>query len=257
MMAEDSTGARAAGREDAGASANTAETVQRPTAELRNLAADSRLTEDLALKLLERRDLNPVVLEAMAANASVMKHRRVIVAVVAHPKTPRYVSLPIARRLYTFEMMKVAQTPALAAHLKLAIEEAIISRLETVSAGERLTLAKQGSTRVAGALLLDPEMRVVHAALQNTRMTERYVVRAIMRAEASAAFIQAVCAHARWSLRREVQLALLRNEHTPLAKALQFARTLPKSTLREVLQHSRLPANTKAYLTAELGKRKS
>lgn len=110
---------------------------------------------------------------------------------------------------------------------------------------------------MAGALLLDPEMRVVHAALQNARMTERYVVRAIMRAEASAAFIQAVCAHARWSLRREVQLALLRNEHTPLAKALQFARTLPKSTLREVLQHSRLPANTKAYLTAELGKRKS
>lgn len=224
--------------------------------DLRAAAADPRLTEDFALTLLGRRDLSSSALEALASNASVMKHRRVIVGLVAHPRTPRYVSLPIARRLYTFELMKIALLPAIHADLRLAIEEAMVARLETVSAGERLSLARQGSTRVAAALLSDSEPRVMRAALENARLTEAYVVRAIVRDESGAQLIQAICAHSRWSLRKEVQLALLRNEHTPLAKAVQFARTLPTPTLREVLKNSRLSSQIKGYLSREVERRK-
>ena len=50
----------------------------------------------------------------------------------------------------------------------------------------------------------------------------------------------------------EHRVALLRNEKTPLAKALEFARSLPPAVLREILQNSRLPASTKTYLFKEL-----
>jgi hypothetical protein len=222
---------------------------------LRAAAADARLTEDLALALLTRCDLSRAVLEILSKNGAVMKHRPVISAIVRHPRAPRHVSLPIARHLYTFELMQIALTPGIAADVKMAAEEVIVSRLETVSAGERLSLARQSSGRVAAALLLDPEARVVNAALLNPRMTEAFIVKALMREEATTHFVEAVCRHPKWSLRVEVRIALLRNDKTPLATVLKFARAMTKPALRDILTHSRLSANVKMYLVKELEER--
>ncbi len=232
-----------------------AELITGTVSGLKVAASDPRLTEDLALKLLERRDLPPEAIEAIAGNTAVMKHRRVIVAVVSHLKTPRFISLPMARRLFTFELTKIALLPSIAADLKVTLEEAIVARLGTTSSGERLSIAKQGSSRVAAALLLDQEPRVMRAALENPRMTEGSIVRALMSDKAQAGLVQAVSGHPRWSQRKEVQIALLRNEHTPLARALQLARSVPTSTLREVLENSRLSPRIKSYLRAEFEKR--
>jgi hypothetical protein len=218
-------------------------------------AADIRLTEDLALALLNRRDISRSVIETLSKNAAVMKSRPVIGAIVRHPRTPRHVSLPIARHLYTFELMQIALLPGIAADIKMAAEEVIVSRLETVSAGERLSLAKQSSGRVAAALLLDPEARVVNAALLNPRMTEAFIVRALMRDEAPEHFVEAVCRHPKWSLRADVRSALLRNDKTPLAMVLKFARAMTRPALKDILTHSRLKANVKMYLMKELEER--
>ena len=123
----------------------------------------------------------------------------------------------MVRHLFTFDLMQVALTPVVPADIKMAAEESLINRLERLSQGERLTLAHRASGRVAAALLLDPEPRVIHAALENSRLTESAVIKALMRRDAPAAFVSAVCHHSRWSPRREIRIALLRNEKTPLA----------------------------------------
>jgi hypothetical protein len=69
--------------------------------------------------------------------------------------------------------------------------------------------------------------------------------------------VEAVSHHAQWSLRREVRVALLRNARMPMARAVEFARTLPAALVREILQNSRLPANVKEYLLADMAKRHS
>ena len=53
------------------------------------VASDARLTEDLALAMLERRDLPPQALEQVMRNSSVARLRKVRLAVVTHPRTPR------------------------------------------------------------------------------------------------------------------------------------------------------------------------
>jgi hypothetical protein len=93
---------------------------------------------------------------------------------------------------------------------------------------------------------------VVHTALENSRLTEAAIVQALMRHDASAAMVEAVCHHARWSLRREIRVVLLRNEKTPMARAVEFARSLPAAQVREILQGSRLPANVKNLVGKEL-----
>ena len=222
---------------------------------LHGATADPRLTEELALSLLTRRDLPREAIEALAKNGAVMKHRKVIVAVVSHPRAPRHLSLPMARHLYTFELLQIALMPGIAADLKVAVEEALMARLESISTGERVTLAKRGSTRVAATLLRDAEERVMLAAPENPYLTESWVVKALLSADAPLALVHAVCRHAKWSLRRDIQIALLRNDKTPLARAIAISDKLPSTVLRDVLHNSRLAPNAKTYLLALLERR--
>jgi len=214
-------------------------------------ASDPALTEDLALALLKRADLSADAVERLAKNGTVIKARKVKIALVTHPHTPRHVSLPMIRGLYTFDLMNVALAPVTPADVKGVADEALIVRVPTISSGERLTLAHRASAGVAAALLNDKEARVMHTALDNSRLTEAAIVKAVNTRSASEALVQAICHHPKWSLRHEVQIALLRNEKTPLAQALRFAQHLPLAQLREVLQQSRLPTATKAHLLKE------
>jgi hypothetical protein len=214
-------------------------------------AADPVLTEDLALTLLKRADLPADALQALSRNATVSKFRKVRFALLTHPQTPRHISLPALRHLYTFELMQVALTPIVPADVKRAAEEVLLARLATISSGEKLSLARRASGRVAGELLLDKETRIMRAALENSRLTEAAIVKALARPDSSGVFVDAVSHHPKWSLRREVRLSLLRHEKLALAPALEFARSLPAALLKEILHNSRLAAQTKSYLIRE------
>src|SRR6266849_7456440 len=171
-------------------------------------ASDPRLTEDFALALLKRSDLPAEVLDRLSKNSGAMQSRKVKLAVVEHHKTPRHVSIPMVRHLFTFDLMQVALTPVVPADIKMAAEESLINRLERLSQGERLSLAHRASGRVAAELLLDSEPRVIHAALENSRLTETAVIKALMRHDAPAALVAVVCRDSRWSVRREIRSAL-------------------------------------------------
>ena len=235
-------------------------------ADLLGTAADPALTEDFALALLKRADLPPEVIELLAKNASALKSRKVKIALASHPKTPRHVSVPLARQFYTFDLMKVALSPSVPADVKVAVDDVLISRLKTVTTGERMTLARRASGRVAAALLLDVETiatkiidaktaaretRVMQAALENPRLTEALVINSVLRPGASAALVHTVAQHTKWSCRREIRAALLRTEHLSLARALEFSHEIPGPLLHELLTASRLPAQIKDQLLRE------
>jgi hypothetical protein len=217
---------------------------------LLNAAADPALTCDLALALLKRADLPSEVLEEIGRNQSLQKLRQFKLALASHQRTPRHVSIPLVRQLYTFDLMKIALSPTVPADIKKIADETLIGRLKTITLGERLTLARQGSGRIAAALLLDSEHRIMQTALENARLTEAPIFQAVLKPQATA-LVQAVSHHPKWSLRRDIQVALLRTEHLSLACALAFARNFSPVRLREILQNSRLPARIKDQLLRE------
>jgi hypothetical protein len=217
---------------------------------LLHAAADPALTADLALALLKRADLPAEILEEVAKNRSLQKLRQVKLALASHQRTPRHVSIPLVRQLYTFDLLKVALSPTVPSDIKKTADETLLSRLKTITLGERLTLARQGSGRIAAALLLDPEPRIMRVALENARMTEAFIIQAVLKSQV-AALVRAVSQHAKWSCRREVQVALLRTEHLSVARALVFARNFSPLSLREIVQNSRLPAQIKDQLLRE------
>ena len=137
------------------------------------------------------------------------------------------------------------------ADVKLTADETLIARLKSVTLGERLTLARQASGKIAAALLQDEEKRIMRAALENSRLTETLVVKAVLKAAANVTLVQAVSRHTKWSLRSDVQIALLQTPHLSLARALAFARAIPPAKLRDILKTSRLPEKIKNHLARE------
>jgi len=219
------------------------------------VAADARLTEDLALALLKRRDLQRETLEALSKNSQISKQRKVRLALVTHPATPRHVSVPTIRHIYTFELMKIALLPTVPPDVKRAAEEALVNRVATIASGERLTLAKQGSGRVAAALLLDKEERVMQAALANPQMTEAWIVKALKGETGTERLAPAVARHTKWSFRNDVKAALLANKFTPPARMIQLAGELPINLVKDALRNGRLSPQAKNGLVAVLEKR--
>jgi hypothetical protein len=215
-------------------------------------ASDPALTADLALAVVKNRDLSSEVIEQISRNAAVMKSRKVRVALAAHPRAPRRISLRLIRELYTFDLMQFSLIPAVAADLKRVADEQLVARLASITLGERIALARRSSAMVVAALLPDREARVWQTALENPRLSESAIVKALLRPTATPAFVKVLCHHAKWSLRPEVRCALLRNEYTPLARAIEFARRLPPAQLRDILHASRLPEKIKAYLRKDL-----
>jgi hypothetical protein len=116
-------------------------------------------------------------------------------------------------------------------------------------------LAKRASGGVAAALLRDPERRIIEAALSNPQMTEVSIIRVLMKEDTPGALVDLVSNHPKWSLRRDIRLALLRNDKISMAKAIFFAQSLPSVALRDVLRHSRLSPNVREYLLRVLEER--
>lgn len=218
-------------------------------------SAATPLSEDVVLARLAQHDLSPEGIDEISQNSGRMKSRKIRVAMASHPHTPRRIALRLIRELYTFDLMQFALTPTAPADLRHVADELLISRLGSITLGERIALARRCSEKVAGALLLDKEGRVWQAALESPRLIESSIVRALQRS-VTAAFVESVSHHAKWSLRPEIRIALLRNAHTPLARAIEFARRLPHAQLRDVLHSSRLPEKIKAYLRKDLESRK-
>jgi hypothetical protein len=246
------------------------------SADLLLAAADPDLTEDLALALLKRPDLYAEVLEELAKNVSALKSRKVKIALASHAHAPRHISVPLVRQFYAFDLMKITLLPSVPADVRVVADDTLISRLKALTLGERLTLARRASGRVAAALLLDAEnmdgkikgdriedgkiinartiareTRVMRTALENPRLTETLVIHSMLRPTASAALVQAIAQHVKWSSRREIRAALLRTEHLSLARALEFSHEIPARLLHELLASSRLPTQIKQQLLRE------
>jgi hypothetical protein len=193
------------------------------------------LSEDAALALLKSPDATAEALAQLARNPIVSKSRKVLVALASHPRTPRHVSVPLLRGMFTFDLMNFALTPAVAPDVKRAAEEQLIMRLESLPVGQKITLARRASGRVAATLLQSSDQRIISPALDNQQLTEPLVVQALMKPRAPDRLFVLVSGHPTWRQRREIQIALLRSQKTPLERAQEFAKNFSPEFLREIV----------------------
>jgi hypothetical protein len=199
----------------------------------------SEWSEDEALALLKRAEIASEALAELGRNPAAMRSRKVMLALAIHPRTPRRMSLAILKRMFTFDLVAVSLAPRAPALVKRGAEAEIRNRIEALSLGEKLALARRAPPRVLERLLGEAHTRVIEIALNSPRLTEASLTRALMSPAAAEPLFRRASAHPKWSGRQEVALALLRSEKTPLDRALRLAGAFQADRLSELVPESR------------------
>ena len=213
------------------------------------------LDETQVCLLLERKDLPGEILEEVGRRKALLKSYRVKRALAFHPRTPRLVSLRLLRDLYLMDLVQVAILPGVSAELKRNAEEQLIARLPQLPLGQKITLARRGPARVAGALLAEGHAQVTSVVLDNPYLTEAQILKVLSREKLPVSVIPAIIQHRKWSITYNVRLALIRHPAAPLATILSYLPQLTVSDLRELAAPGIVPENLRKYLQAEVQRR--
>ena len=222
---------------------------------LRELAQSPTLNEGEVVLLLARKDLPGELIEEIAARKHLLKAYAVKKALVLHPHTPRIISLRMLRDLYLMDLVQLTLTPGALAELKRNAEEQLIARLPQLPLGQKITLARRGPGRVAGALLAEGHAQVLSLVLDNANLTEAHVLKALSRPKIAPRVVEAVSRHEKWSHSHNVRLALVRQPSTTLSTVLAYLTELTVSDLKELTAPGIVPENFRHYLQAEIQRR--
>ena len=205
--------------------------------------------------LLERKNLPAEILEEVARRKPLLKNYRVKRALAFHPRTPRLVTLRLLRDLYLMDVVQLTLSPGIPTELKRNAEDQLVSRLPQLPLGQKITLARRGPARLAGALLAEGNAQIVSIVLDNAYLTEAQVLRALSREKLPPVVVRAITQHRKWSITYNVRLALVRHPSSPLATVLAYLPELTVSDLRELAAPGIVAENLRKYLEAEVQRR--
>jgi hypothetical protein len=219
------------------------------------LIENPSLDETHVCVLLERKDLPGSLLEGIAKRKTWRASYRVRRALAAHPHTPRLLAIRLLRDLHLMDLVRISLLPASTGELRRLAEERVLAQLPQLPLGQRLMLAKRGTSRIAGGLIVNGPEQVARAALDNAFLTESHLLKTLAREALSAQTVAAVARHGKWSKLVNIRVALLRHPHAPEELLPAFVPDLPRREIDELLGHSRLPGNVRTHLRGELARR--
>jgi hypothetical protein len=205
-------------------------------AALRNPSLD----ENHLLALLKRRGLPEDVFTSIYGSKRLLESYAVKFAMVCQPDIPAHIAATLLPQLYIFDLLKICIMPGISPDQRLAAERCIIQRISTQPLGNKLTLARRGTSAVVEALLREGLPQVVEACLDNPHLKEGSVHQYLASSTSSAESISMIARSGRWKGRPNIRLAILKNPRTPAIWFTLFLPGLPQSTLRELLSSPRL-----------------
>lgn len=219
---------------------------------LRNPAFD----EHHLLVLLKQRDLPPAVFTTIYADKQLIESNTVKCALLVNPKIPSHIAAVLLPQLTIFELLKICLLPGITPDQRFSAERVIIQRIPTQPLGNKITLARRGTSAIVESLLREGLPPLVEACLDNPHLKEGSVHQFINASTSSAETISMVARSGRWKGRPNIRLAILKNPRTPTIWYTMFLPGLPRNTIKELLSVPRLTFAQKEQLRQALGGRR-
>jgi hypothetical protein len=219
------------------------------------LLENPRLQENHLCLLLGRKDLSTVSLEKISTHREWIGSYRVRRALAFHPKVPQLLGMRLVRELYAPDLAELTFSPSANPAIRHLAEELVLVKLPQLPPGEKITLARRGSGRIKGALLIDGCQEALSVVLDSPVLNEGHVLQALARITLPARVVVAIANHGRWSNIYAVRLALLRNSQTPLARVLVFLPGISVADLRILSKSTSVPSNFQPHIRRELANR--
>jgi hypothetical protein len=220
---------------------------------LRNPAFDEHHLQSL----LKQRNLPQAVFAAIYANKHLIESNPVKVALVVNPEIPSHIAAILLPQLTIFELLKICLMPGIGPDQRLSAERVIIQRIPAQPLGNKMTLARRGTSAIVESLLREGVPPLVEACLDNPHLKEGSVHQFITASTSTAETISMVARSGRWKGRPNIRLAILKNPRTPAVWFTLFLPGLPRSTIRDLLSVPRLSSAQKELVRQALGGRRS
>ncbi len=205
--------------------------------------------------LLERKDLSGLLLEEIAKRKTWRAVYRVRLGLAAH--TPRQISMRLLRELHLMDVVRISLLTTSSMELRRLADERVLAQLPQLPLGQKLMLARRGSTRVAAGLVAHGPEQVARVALDNSFLTESQLLKALAKESLAARIVAAIACHDEWSKLVNVRVALLRHPHVPEERVPSLVPGLPRREMEDLLDLTRLPEYVRSQLREELSNRKS
>lgn len=231
--------------------------VQDPSPEiLRTALKNPHLGEEHLLALLKRRDLPEDLLKAVGQFESNHSSHRLKLALAKNPGTPGPLLSGLLPHLYLFELLDLCLLPGVTPDQRYAAERQIIQRLPSTPLGNKLVLARRGTSNLVGELLKDAEPRLLECCLASPRLKEISLLQFLSGPTGNAETISMIARHPRWQNRPNLRLAILKNRRTPPVWFTLFLPRLATTDLNALLTSRRLGPSQRLQVEEELKKRR-
>ena len=140
------------------------------------------------------------------------------------------------------ELAAIAADSSVVPSLRRAAERQLSERIEHLSRGERVSLARRATRAVLLAIVArERDPAVVRAALCNPRMTEPDVLRVALDPRTRGPVLDAIGTSLGWCEHPSVRLALARNARTPSRTALRAVVGLPRRAMLALAEDPAAP----------------
>jgi hypothetical protein len=223
---------------------------------LRTLIDNPAFDETHVCILLDRKDLTGLLLEEISKRKTWRANYRVRLGLAAHPHTPRLIAMRLMRELHLMDLVRISLLPTSSMELRRMADERVLRQLPQLPLGQKLMLARRGSTRVAAGLIAHGPEQVAHVALDNAFLTESQLLKTLAKEALPARIVAVVARHGKWSKLVNIRVALLRHPHAPSERVPELVPELPRREIEDLLGLSRLPEYVRAELREELTRRK-
>jgi len=224
-----------------------------PVEVLHTVLRNPVLDEHHLLTLLKQRGLPEEIFSALYANKRLIESNPIKFALVSHPETPAHIAATLLTQLNIFDLAKICLIPGISPDHRMAAERSIIQRLPGQPLGNKMALARRGTSAVVESLLREGVPPLVEACLDNPHLKEGSVHQFINASTSTAETISMVARNGRWKGRPNIRLAILKNPRTPAVWFTVFLPGLPQGTIKELLSVPRLTSTQKELLRQALG----
>jgi hypothetical protein len=209
---------------------------------LEGALANPALDEPLARILLRNRGATRSILLRLSEEPRFRRSYGIRAALVMHPNTPRAVALNLTHHLYWRDLAHVADNHRVPPSVRRTAVRLLEDRLEDLSLGEQLWLARTAGRSVVQALRHTRTESVVGALLKNASLVEEDLLLMSHDTETPSGVLTRIARDPKWSMRYPIRLALVNNRRTPIGAALGLLTGLLSHDLRELATGGHRPA---------------
>jgi hypothetical protein len=227
--------------------------VHHPSSQvISRILLNQNLTEDLALVIANRTNINPEIIEILYHSRKWKECYRIVHALCKNPGTPQKISLSLLKYLRIIDVAELTRNKRVPITLRVKAEAYINEKMLALPLGIKIAIARRASSNVLTKLMEDGMKQVVDVCLQSPYITEADICKIVHMEKIAVHVIRQIAEHPKWRLRYDVQWSLIRNNKAPLAHVVNYLEKIKTPDLKELYRDPEVPASTKPFIYREL-----